>query len=367
MNQHVSNSQASVRDTSKPARRVAIDVARALAIVGMICVNVGPQRADDLLGKIYMLPFGRASLLFMILAGVGLGLLTHSAKNRTRREIRITILWRAALLFFGGLALQLINHGVSVILTVYGLLFLCAIPFTRLRAKTLAMTTTTLTFVAPLVWVTILELRGIDFKGTPIRLDDPLHVLDGVLFTGPYPALIWIVPLLAGLTLSRLNLSDPRLHRALVIGGLACTAGGLIVARLLVDWTGIDPVDGGFGRLLGSFDHSESPLWLVSGIGSGFALIGFLLMIENWLSKHAVPFIALGRLSLTMYVVHLLLIAVFVRPEPHNTVEGIAYSTLISVFCVVSAHTWVMTRGQGPLERLLRVPTYLHRPTAKVS
>ena len=357
MNQQAQYSLLSASDSSPPQRRIAIDVARALAIIGMIAVNVGPQQADDLLGKLFMLPFGRASLLFMVLAGLGLGMLSHPSKNRPRQELRRTIIWRAALLFFMGLSLQQINHGVSVILTVYGLLFLCAIPLTQWRTRTLAWLTMILTVVAPVLWISILSLRGLQFQGVPIMLDaNPLHVIDGILLTGPYPALIWIVPLLAGLTLSRLNLSNPRLKRTLLLGGLLLTAGGLVMTRFLAIVTGINPTDGGFARLIASYDHSQAPLWLVSGIGSAIALLGFLLLVESWLAKHATPLINLGRLSLTMYVAHLILIALFVRPDPHTTPEGITYALLISTFCIVCAHTWVITQGQGPLERLLRFP-----------
>ncbi|GGJ71497.1 DUF418 domain-containing protein [Glutamicibacter ardleyensis] len=362
MNQQAQYPLLSVNDNSPPPRRIAIDVARALAIIGMIAVNVGPQQADDIIGKIFMLPFGRASLLFMVLAGLGLGILTHSSKNRSKQEIRLTIIWRAALLFLAGLILQQINHGASVILTVYGLLFLCILPLTQWRTRTLAILTAALTFVAPLLWITVLSLRGLEFQGIPITLDaNPLHVIDGMILTGPYPAMIWIVPILAGLTLSRLNLSNRRLQRTMMVGGLVLTVGSLAVSRVLTAVTGIDPTDGGFARLLASYDHSQAPLWLVSGIGSAIALLGFLLLIETWLSRRAEALANLGRLSLTMYVAHLILIAIFVRPDPHTTPEGIAYALLISIFCIVCAHAWVVIRGQGPLERFLRPPLFLRR------
>jgi hypothetical protein len=344
---------------SKTRRLVAVDVARALAIIGMIAVNVGPQTAEDLLGKVFMLPFGRASLLFMVLAGLGLGLLSGADRSASWRRTWATLSWRAGALFVAGLALQPINHGVSVILAVYGVLFLLAIPLTRLSAATLAVAACLGCVLLPLLWVCVLALRNLPFEGIPVLPSwDLLAVLDGLMLTGPYPALVWIVPLLAGLALSKLNLRSRRVQRRLLAGGLGATAAGLVVSRVLVEATGIDATSGGFARLLASYDHSQAPLWLLSGIGSAVALLGLLLRIEDWLGAHATPLVHLGRLSLTMYVAHLVILALFVRPDPHTTLEGMTYALLISVFCLFAAHAWALRFGQGPLERLLRLPRF---------
>jgi uncharacterized membrane protein len=54
-----------------------IDVARALAIVGMVMVHVGPQDAGKpgIAAQAYRLSHGRASILFVVLAGIGVSLL----------------------------------------------------------------------------------------------------------------------------------------------------------------------------------------------------------------------------------------------------------------------------------------------------
>jgi peptidoglycan/LPS O-acetylase OafA/YrhL len=54
-----------------------IDVARALAVVGMVMVHIGPVRMEGsgLVGAAYRLPHGRASILFVVVAGIGVSLL----------------------------------------------------------------------------------------------------------------------------------------------------------------------------------------------------------------------------------------------------------------------------------------------------
>lgn len=59
---------------------VALDAARGLAVIGMIAVNTGPRGDDELLEMIYRIPYGRASLLFVLLGGIGLSLMTRRSR-----------------------------------------------------------------------------------------------------------------------------------------------------------------------------------------------------------------------------------------------------------------------------------------------
>lgn len=64
----------------------------------MLAVHVGPTRLTDPAGRIYaVLVHGRASILFALLAGIGVSLLANSRSN-TLPETRLRLLWQAALL-----------------------------------------------------------------------------------------------------------------------------------------------------------------------------------------------------------------------------------------------------------------------------
>ena len=64
---------AGTEKISRPSRRLrGVDAARAVAVLGMVMVHFGPTPAPDTaLGALYELPHGRASVLFVLLAGVG--------------------------------------------------------------------------------------------------------------------------------------------------------------------------------------------------------------------------------------------------------------------------------------------------------
>jgi uncharacterized membrane protein len=80
----------SASDTLAPTggRVAGIDAARAAAVVGMVMVHVGPTGQSDIAGRLYALPHGRASVLFVLLAGVGVSLLA-GAQSR----IRVRRMW----------------------------------------------------------------------------------------------------------------------------------------------------------------------------------------------------------------------------------------------------------------------------------
>lgn len=51
-------------------RLLGIDVARAVALIGMLMVHFGPEGDTDLLGRLYALPYGRASIPFVLVTGI---------------------------------------------------------------------------------------------------------------------------------------------------------------------------------------------------------------------------------------------------------------------------------------------------------
>ena len=94
------------------SRQVGFDVARALAVIGMVIVNfkvvlgADKQGADWLVWLVGLLD-GRAAATFVILAGVGISLLSRRARKNNDplalAEKRKTLLKRALFLFCFGL------------------------------------------------------------------------------------------------------------------------------------------------------------------------------------------------------------------------------------------------------------------------
>ncbi|GAA1678126.1 hypothetical protein GCM10010977_29700 [Citricoccus zhacaiensis] len=338
-------------------RLVGLDVARSMAIIGMIAVNVGPRGADGILGTLYDLPLGRASLLFMLLAGVGTSIMTRSVRAPSGASMPWrTLLWRAALLLVGGLALQLAGHEASVILPLYGLLFIACLPLLKAPGWLLAALSGASLVLGPLVWLAARRESDAFQVTEPTLLDPPAEILGGILFTGSYPLVVWAAPFLIGMLLGRIDLRNPALHRRLVLWGAVAAVGAYLLSQLLILVLGAPGRIVGLDRLVSATAHSQMPLWLVSSSGAALFVLGLCLMGERFASRHLSVLAATGRLSLTVYVGHLLALAVIVRPGPGSLAEGILVTAVLCTAAVVFSWLWTRRFQTGPLEILLRLP-----------
>ena len=353
------------RSAGKSHRLHGLDAARALAIIGMLAVNVGPRKEDgetQLAVLIYDLPHGRASLLFMILAGIGMSLMTKRSRKTGAPLPWQTIVWRATLLIFSGAALQMLDHDISVILTYYGVLFFCGLPL--LRAPTWLVTALALVSLAagPVVWLYLQQQTATTFDFMAPALTDPLWTMvHATLLTGAYPLAVWFAPFLLGLVLGRLALSETAVQHRLIGWGAVATTVPMLAWLYLVMNFGFPDSEYGWDRLMSAEPHSQMPLWMISGCGSAVLVIGMFLRGEKVVVHRLGWLVSAGRLALTIYVAHLFMLAWLVRPGPHNVVEGYLTIAIMSVFFIAAAHLWWRHLGIGPLERLLRWPPRLTR------
>ncbi|GAA4719047.1 putative membrane protein YeiB [Promicromonospora umidemergens] len=344
------------------ARNSGLDAARGLALIGMIIVNVGPADSQSLLHRLYMLPFGRASVLFVVVAGIGMGYLLA---RRTERDRWATVTWRAALLFAGGVALQGLTEQVNVILPTYAILFLLAPLLWRLPSRVLLLGAgASLLLVGPVMIVTHDAIEPATHWLDPVSFGtQPWEAAHSLVLTGPYPLASWTVPFVAGLCLARLDLSDTRLLRRLAINGAAVAVGAAVVSQVTYALIGPD-ADRGPWRLLTGAAHGQMPLWLASSIGGAVATVALCSLAGRRYPDSAVLgwLVASGRLALTLYVLHFVVIAAIKPPEGFDVEQGVLISANLIAVVLTAAVLWRRTGWPGPLERLLR-QTWL-RPTA---
>lgn len=98
------------------------------------------------------------------------------------------------------------------------------------------------------------------------------------------------------------------------------------------------------------------PLWLISSTGAALFVLGLCLMGESFAARRLSALVTAGRLSLTLYVGHLVALALVVRPGPDSLAGGILTTVVICLVSVAFAWLWTRRLSAGPLERLLRLP-----------
>jgi len=370
------------------SRIIGVDVARALALLGMVVAHMRDHYpgASSTIDPWFQVVSGRSSALFAVLAGLSIVLASTCTRSRERptlrTDARAVLAARAVLVATIGLLLGIFADGIAVILTYYGLLFLCALPVLRWRARSLALLAIVWAVAAPMVSHTLriyLPDPSLDIPA-PSSLSDPLGLISELLVTGYYPVLTWATYLFAGMAIGRLDLRSRVMALRLAAGGALLAVASVAVSALVTrsarvqqsllgghdspevaTWAELSGVfsEGFYGTTpTGSWwwlavwaPHSGSIVDLTHTVGCALAILGVVLLATSLLSRggqRAVSVIfGAGAMTLTLYVVHVLVLAL---PPDWGWAHQISvHSTVLaSIGALFSA-----CRIQGPLEWLV--------------
>jgi peptidoglycan/LPS O-acetylase OafA/YrhL len=355
--------ERSPEDVAVPSGRLGgVDAARAVAVLGMVIIHFGPNPIPDtFFGNLYEVPHGRASVLFVLLAGVGVALLASGRSgNGPRWQVRGRLLFRAALLLPLGLWLQGLDHGVLVILQFYAVYFLLAALVLALPDRWLLVAGAFALLCGPVSYFVGETAKPGWFDGYPATLGDPLSSISrDLLLSGAYPLVVWSAPLFVGLWVGRRSLSSPAVRWWLLGIGLAVAVAVPFVSDGLTAALG-GPTGGtgpGLSKLVTDEPHSQMPLWMAGSIGSACAALGGALLLVEKLPRVSWPLVATGQLALSVYVGHLLLLDSYVELLRHEALP-VAAAT-VGIFMLLAATTCVLWRAalpRGPLEAALATP-----------
>ncbi|MFF3946826.1 DUF418 domain-containing protein [Streptomyces sp. NPDC001902] len=378
-------------------RLIGVDLARGLAILGMFAAHVGPDPSvGGPLGWAMELARGRSSALFALLAGFALVLLTGRPEPRTGRAGRQAIgrvLIRAGLLIVLGYLLTDLGTSIDVIVSYYGLAFLLVLPLYRLRARTLALIAAATALVLPQVlYVLRVAIDNGGWSDTVIA-HDPLARLTGsdgfleLLVTGDYPVLTWVSFLIAGMAVARLDLRRPGVHAKVAVCGAALAVlgyGGSWLALHLAPgaraaigaatdgaptasawWS--DALSQAYGDqvvdtpswLLVAAPHSQTTFSILGNTGVALLVLATCLAVVERSARvrwAATPVIAVGSISLTAYVGHIVAIkALGVDDLPDSAALPVLLS--FAAAAMVLALAWTRIFRRGPLEVLVHAAT----------
>ncbi|WP_406335458.1 DUF418 domain-containing protein [Streptomyces sp. NBC_00203] len=384
--------EAPTSERTPLGRLIGVDLARGLAVFGMYAAHLGPDPSQGGTTGFFMeLAHGRSSALFAFLAGFSIVLITGRRTPKTGRAGRqavAKVVIRALILLATGTALTLSGTPVEVILAFYGLYFLLVLPLYRLSARPLAIIAASSALILPQVLYVIqhaLNSGGAD--GGPGAGPGGIWAwptgADGIvslLFTGSYPALTWISFVIAGMAVARLDLAAQAVRVRLAITGVSLAVlgyGGSWLALRLVPGaaSAIDASGWGEGGgalsawwadtagypsgdtpawLLAASPHSETTLSIVANTGVAIAVLtACLAAVDAFprLRRLAKPVIAVGTMSLTAYVFHVIGIRVLGIEELPGSPLHVLLGFIVAV--TVCAAVWSRFFRRGPLEWLL--------------
>lgn len=322
----------------------------------MMAAHTWPRTPDA--GE--LLVDGRPSVLFAVIAGVAQGVVTGGDERPLagRGRLRARLALRGLLLLGMGVLLWMLPSGIAIILDGYGVMFLLLVPFLVAPRWLLGATALALLVAAPLVRDRVVELTGAGPTGPALAADAGALLVDWLL-TGYYPALLWLPLLLVGLLCARAGLDRARV-RVLMLGlGAAVCVAGYGAAAVL---PGVQ-----------AEAHSGSTAELLGAGGLAIAIIGGALLLldrstaPRALTLGAAPLAALGRVALTVYVGHVLVIALLEPLGPAGLFDAAVGIPLLVALAVAGCGLGLLCDRfgrRGPLEAALSaaVDAALPRP-----
>ena len=340
----------------RAGRIVGLDVARAMAMLGMVIVHYAwAEGTGELADTVAEAMVGRAMPLFMTLGGIGVVLATTRSKTPDR-----DLLIRAAVLFVLGMVVHELTARIAIVLQAYGLFFALAPLFRRLPRPMLLVGAAAVTAVGSVTY------QRIEWPPAFTRfedLDDPGQLFESLFIDGYYPFFPVVGFFLFGMWLAGLDLRSDR-----VAATLAAVGGGVGLVTVWVTNAWADSLglilarhDGdqefAIGALLNSEGHSQMPAWVLSAGGTSAMVIGVSLLIAPRARHLLNPVAALGRLALTFYVFQAVVIHLF--PVPTTTPISTEFRNVAVLYFgfMIFAVGWTMVFRSGPLEWLLRSAT----------
>jgi len=350
-------------------RITGLDLARALAIFGMIIVNfklaMHAEHGSAILQWFSALFEGRASALFVILAGVGITLLTNkarlSADSVSHIKARKSLLKRGALLIFTGLLYTPIWE--ADILHFYGFYFiLAAILFTSSN-RGLLISTITVLLSFPVLMIFFNYEDGWNWATlTYENIWNTESMIRHIFFNGFHPVFPWCSFLLLGMWLGRQDLSNPLLRRKLLgysaLTWIACES-VFFMLRSVIRGKGIITEEE-INFLLSTSMIPPLPQYIISAGSSALIILIMAIYIAEKLPKnHIIGWLSqTGKLSLSIYVAHVIigmgLLEAFGKLENQSIEYSLLSSALFFTASVVFSVIWLKFFRYGPLEWLFR-------------
>jgi hypothetical protein len=374
--------------SSSPRRALGVDVARALALIGMIAVHVLPEEnPEGGMSLAFGIAGGRGAAMFALLAGVSIAFVEKRSRGelygRTLMADRAALVVRGLLILLVGLMLGHLDTPIATIIPYFGVLFLLALPFYGRSSRVLLIAAAVFALLGP-VLRQLLNLNGL----IPEQLDpdadytlvtaaqQPVPFLSDMLVTGFYPAAMWMVYLCVGMVIGRQVLTSRKLALRLLGWGSALAVGAWALSmfllgpaggfqRLIEATPGLDAEeisevltfgpettllpDSSWWWLAAVSPYSETPLSALHTLGAAVAVLGIALLITHRGGRVFSPFTAIGAMTLTLYSAHCIVMMLEVLPEDQPVVSLWIHIVAFMVFALM----WRSSMGKGPLEAII--------------
>ncbi len=347
---------------ARTTRIPGLDLARAIALFGMVIVNFeismgalgsGPAWLSALTGSVQ----GRAAATFVVLAGVGASLgsarMRLSGEAQGRRAARLTLLKRGLFLFLVGTVF--LSVWFADILHFYGIWLALGAGLLFVSPRVLAIT-----LIAMLVGSAAFLLSGHFFDHWNLRTlsyrdESALGFLRNTFLDGWHPVVPWFALYVYGMWLGRLDLTNQDLRKKLLIITLVGGALLLGIEKLFAPelWFKFRPA-----HLLMTTSLPPTPTFIAFGICFATFVITLACNFADRFPRFSAVFIPTGQLALTLYVAHVILglgsLEAMGRLHDQSLPFSVACAVGFYALAVAGSYLWRKRFARGPLEAIMR-------------
>lgn len=365
----------------KQARVVGFDIARTVAIFGMIIVNYSfvvvtiGESDTNFFSVIVGLLSGRAAATFVVLAGVGASLASARARLSNDKEqisnARTRLLKRALFLLIIGYLWFWSGIWSGDILHFYGVYLIFGALLLTMRDRFLWLTAVLVAIGGLIYFLTgdFLSNWNNNLSYTNYWNFAQVGFLKELFLNGLHPIFPWVALYIYGMWLGRRDFSKRRTLIYIALTALAVVfiteLVGTLVAGKFPDINQLITSGYSWTSLFATFPVPPSLFYLLASAGTAtLVIVASLLIGRAWGNLLPIKvLVSTGQLALTIYIAH-----VFIGLYPLLlVVEGFGISTawrlpaafIASVLFIAVALTfsyfWHKNYKRGPMEALMRL------------
>ena len=325
------------------SRIEGIDVARSTALIGMVYINLNVilgTNFDEVyilnnLGVFNTVLQGRFASLFLVIAGLGLGLF----KQKYNENYSIIIVKRAIFFFFIG-CLNLLYWKPDII-HMYSVYFLMGIIFLRLKKEFL---------IIIMIMNSLLQyilLQNLNYElGFTINYDNLTYtILKNLLYDGYYPVIPWSSFLILGILISKLDLKNMKILWTMFAIGLSILSISIEIST---------SPENSLNDIFSMYPYPPNFIFIFSSLGSSMVILSLCLILSK-----KIKFVSLaniGRLSFTLYQFHLIygfiIISIYDFNRPYPEV-AISLTILFWIIILIMINI-IDSKKLGIFEKILR-------------
>ena len=354
------------------------DVVRAVALIGVVVMNYhgylilrgdgrpGSGWWEDLFNPWTGPLSTRFAATFVLVAGVSVTLMTTRTVERRREApddpdvrgavtaMRWRLVRRGTLLYLCGLLLDEVWRGTIIV--YYGVMFALAAMMFTWRSRWIILTGLAAAVAgAALAWWRFERtLDGISTTWLTDPSDGSLRDhLFGIAVNGTHPLLPWFAFLCAGIVLGRV-VRTAWWRPATIAAGFTLVLLASLAASLANSLANSDTAR----VVLSIRPLDRGVVYLASALGTALVAYAVLDWLAHRLPALTDPLRCAGRLSLTLYLLHVAVFLLIVDHlewiEPAGVGLALAFALGFWAVAIALAVAWSRRFGLGPAERIYR-------------